>query len=183
MAPLIPSFMVSAYFRVFFSTAGNFLHGWYSSPLLSPHGISFILFFKAFPCRLNFSQHGGLWVVPLLTWWLASKKHKMEATSSGRIGLKTGTTSFLLYSTGQSSHRACLDDSRGGDKDPISLWEQCQKLVAIFSPPQRESLNGSPAHLRQWDYWDIKKLHSYSLGPQFSVPTRVSSIVCVADRA
>lgn len=170
MAPRIPSFTVPVHFRASFSTAGNFLHGWYSSYPLSPHGISFTLFFKAFPCRFSFSQHGGLRVVPLLTWWLASKRHKMEATSSHRIGLKTGTTSFPLYSPGRSHHGNCLD-SRGGDTDPISLWEECQNLVAIFNPPQLGSLNGSPARLRQWDYWDINKLHSYSLGPQFSVPT------------
>ena len=76
-------------------------------------------FFKASPCSLNYSQHGGLMVVALLTWWLASKRHKTESS----------TTLFLLYSIGQSSHEVCLD-SRGGDMDPTSLWKECQKLVA-----------------------------------------------------
>lgn len=53
------------------------------------------------------------------------------------------STSLILHSVGQSSHEACLN-SRAGDIDPISLWKECQKLVAIFSPPQLGNLDYLP---------------------------------------
>ena len=53
------------------------------------------------------------------------------------------STSLILHSVGQSSHEACLN-LRAGDIDPISLWKECQKLVAIFSPPQLGNLDYLP---------------------------------------
>lgn len=46
------------------------------------------------------SQHEGLLVVGFLTWWLASKREKMEAASLLKAKSGAGTMSLLLYSVG-----------------------------------------------------------------------------------
>lgn len=98
------------------------------------HSLHMASFFKSWT-----SDSGGLIVVTLLTWDLTSRRQKMEAS-----------TSLIPHSAGQSSHEACLD-SRRGDIGPISLWKECQKLVAIFSPPQLGHLD----YLPTWGNWTI----------------------------